>query len=84
MLLSDFDAGRLYETIPDFHNTKKRYEKLIADAQTDPMRRLAEVQEEYKWLLSVRGKACQLTELYEEGELPLRVTHNDIITEKPE
>ena len=77
MLLSDFDAGRLYETIPDFHNTKKRYEKLIADAQTDPMRRLAEVQEEYKWLLSVRGKACQLTELYEEGELPLRVTHND-------
>lgn len=41
------------------------------------MRRLAEVQEEYKWLLSVRGKACQLTELYEEGELPLRVTHND-------
>lgn len=77
MLLSDFDAGRLYETIPDFHNTKKRYEKLIADAQTDPMGRLAEVQEEYEWLLSARGKACQLTELYEEGELPLRVTHND-------
>ena len=77
MLLSDFDAARLYETIPDFHNTKKRYEKLIADAQADPFGRLAEAQAEYDWLLSVRRQACRLTELYEAGELPLRVTHND-------
>lgn len=77
MLLSDFDVGQLYETIPDFHNTKKRYEKLIVDAQADPMGRLDEAREEYDWLLSVRGQACRLTELYEMGELPLRVTHND-------
>ena len=36
MLLSDFDAARLYETIPDFHNTKKRYEKLIATRRRTP------------------------------------------------
>ncbi len=76
-LLSDFDAGRLYETIPDFHNTRKRYEKLVADAQADPMGRLAEARAEYDWLLSVRERACRLTELHEAGELPLRVTHND-------
>ena len=35
-LLADFDAAQLYETIPDFHNTKKRYEKLEADAAADP------------------------------------------------
>lgn len=26
MMLSDFDASALHETIPNFHNTKKRYE----------------------------------------------------------
>ena len=27
MMLSDFDASSLYYTIPDFHNTRKRYAK---------------------------------------------------------
>lgn len=77
MLLSDFDASSLYETIPDFHNTKKRYEKLIADAQADPQGRLSQVKEEYEWLMSVREQACRMTEMHEAGQLPLRVTHND-------
>ena len=29
------------------------------------------------WLLSVEDRACTLTDLYNRGELPLRVTHND-------
>ena len=41
------------------------------------MGRLAEARAEYDWLLSVRERACRLTELHEAGELPLRVTHND-------
>ncbi len=36
MALSDFDASRLFYTIPDFHNTRKRYETLIQDAEADP------------------------------------------------
>lgn len=77
MLLADFDAAKLHETIPNFHNTKQRYAKLIADAKLDPKGRLCEVQDEYNWLIGVKDKACRLTELYEAGELPLRVTHND-------
>ena len=77
MMLSDFDASLLHETIPDFHNTKARYAKLIEDAKADPCGRVAEVKEELDWLLSVQEKACKLTDLYEKGELPLRVTHND-------
>lgn len=77
MQLSDFDAAKLHETIPDFHNTKKRYAALIADAKADPRGRLCEVRTEYNWLLSVKEQACRLTELFEAGELPLRVTHND-------
>ena len=77
MMLSEFDASSLYYTIPDFHNTRKRYEKLKADMAEDPCGRVAEVREELDWLLSVEAEACKLTDLYEAGELPLRVTHND-------
>ncbi len=77
MLLSDFDASRLFYTIPDFHNTRKRYETLLLDAQADPCGRVAEVKEELDWLISVQEKACQLTDMYNAGQLPLRVTHND-------
>ena len=52
-ILSDFNAADLYYTIPDFHNTRKRYETLIADAEVDVCGRVAEVKEELDWLLSV-------------------------------
>ena len=77
MMLSEFDASSLYYTIPDFHDTRKRYEKLKADMAEDPCGRVAEVREELDWLLSVEDEACKFTDLYEAGELPLRVTHND-------
>jgi len=77
MLLSDFDAAQLNVTIADFHNTRKRYEKLIADAEMDPCGKVAEVRPELDWLLSVQDKACALTDMHARGELPLRVTHND-------
>ena len=77
MMLSEFDASSLYYTIPDFHNTRMRYEKLKTDMEEDPCGRVAEVREELDWLLSVEDEACKLTDLYEAGEMPLRVTHND-------
>lgn len=76
-LLADFDASRLHVTIPDFHDTRKRYEKLAADAEADCTGKTAEVREELDWLLSVRDQACILTDRYHRGELPIRVTHND-------
>lgn len=77
MLLSDFDASALYATIPDFHNTKKRYKAFAAHVEADPYDKCKDAQAEIDWLLSVREKACRLTTLYEENKLPLRVTHND-------
>ena len=75
--LSDFPAADLYETIPNFHNTPKRLETLFADAERDPVGRVAEVREELAYIASVREEAETLTRLYEAGKLPLRVTHND-------
>lgn len=77
MDLSDFDISELVETIPGFHNTRQRYEKLIASVKEDKAGRVAQVQEEIDFLLSVQDLACTLTDLNLQGELPLRVTHND-------
>ena len=77
MMLSDFDASQLFYTISDFHTTRKRYAKLKEDMEADPCGRVAEVRQELDWLLSVEDEACKLTDLFNEGKLPLRVTHND-------
>ena len=80
MLLSDFDAEQLFYTIPDFHNTRKRYEKLKADMASDPCGRVSDVRDELDWLLSMEDEACKLTDLFNAGKLPLRVTHAPIET----
>ena len=77
MQLADFEPDDLFETIPDFHNTRARYEKLWASVQADPVGRVAEVREELEWLRFVQDQACTLTDMLNAGELPLRVTHND-------
>ena len=76
-LLSDFDAGSLYETIPDFHHTEKRLERVFKSAKEDPYDRAKEVGEELCFLDSLRGKATELCRMRADGALPLRVTHND-------
>lgn len=75
--LSDFDGSVLYETIPDFHNTKKRLDTLFAHVAEDPCGRVAEVQKEIDYIASVREKAAELSVQFANGEIPKRVTHND-------
>ena len=75
--LADFDNNQLLETIPNFHNTRDRYRQLDAAIAANPRGRLAAVQDEVAFLMSVKDVACTLTDLREQGILPLRVTHND-------
>lgn len=77
MDLSDFNSKELYETIPNFHHTTKRFESLAATVAADTFGKVKEVQEELDYLFSVKETACRLTSLWEAGKLPLRVTHND-------
>ena len=77
MDLSDFDITQLIETIPDFHNTRQRYANFRKAVEENKAGRAAQVQEEIDFLLSVEDLACKLTDLYNAGKLPLRVTHND-------
>ncbi len=77
MDLADFDIRELMETIPGFHNTRQRYQNLIKAVQEDKAGRVCQVREEIDYLLSVQDLACRLTDLQNQGQLPLRVTHND-------
>jgi hypothetical protein len=77
MQLSDFDGSLLHETIPDFHNTKKRLDTLFADAERDVCGRVAEVKEELEYIRSVSDMAAELSIRFAKGEIPNRVTHND-------
>mgnify|MGYP000857327301 CR=1 FL=1 len=76
-LLSDLPMERLYETIPDFHNTKKRLDDLFEIVALDPIGRLREVREEIAFFERYRELASTLGNLLKKGEIPLRVTHND-------
>lgn len=75
--LADFEISLLNETIPGFHNTRSRYEKFLEAVREDAAGRADSVREEIDYLLSVQELACTLTDLQNQGQLPLRVTHND-------
>ena len=77
MDLADFDISELTETIPGFHNTRKRYEDFLRSVREDKAGRAHQVREEIDYLISQQDRACCLTDLYNAGKLPLRVTHND-------
>ncbi len=75
--LSAFPAETLHETIPDFHNTGKRFETFCKVLKEDPLGRAALAGPEIAFVLERESQMRILTDLLQKGELPLRVTHND-------
>ena len=75
--LADFNSAELFETIPNFHNTRERYRQLAEAVAANPKGRVEQVREELDYLMSVQDIACKMTDMLEKKELPLRVTHND-------
>ena len=75
--LSDYPVGQLVETIPNFHNTRKRYESFIAALQDDEMNRAHMVKAEIDFLIQREEQASILVDLLEKDQLPRRITHND-------
>lgn len=76
-LLSDFDASALFETIPGFHDTKKRYEKFLSAVNEDRLGRVKDALPEIEFVKSHDNLTHVLSDLLAKGQLPLRVTHND-------
>lgn len=76
-MLSDFPAEKLYETIPDFHNTVKRYNDFENSVKADKSGRAASVAEEIKFVQDRKHFANVVVDAMKEGKIPLKVTHND-------
>jgi Ser/Thr protein kinase RdoA (MazF antagonist) len=75
--ISDLPGKRFNETIPDFHNSIKRYEALEAAIGDDPKGRVRECEEEIEYARNNKELASQLIKLKEDGLIPERITHND-------
>ena len=76
-MLNDFPAECLYDTIENFHHTPLRYEALIKAIKDDKMGRAASVKKEIDFALERQKDASILIDAIANGEIPVRVTHND-------
>ena len=77
LLLSDYPAHLLHETIADFHNTPKRYENLMRAVEKDVCGRLKDVRADVEFAQQREAFCHILEDAHNSGKLPLRVTHND-------
>ncbi|MBC7743611.1 MAG: aminoglycoside phosphotransferase family protein [Flavobacterium sp.] len=76
-LLSDLDTNLLSETIPDFHNIKKRLLAFNAAITHDAFHRVNDVMTEINYVQSLSEDMCTIQQWGDEGKLPKRITHND-------
>ena len=76
-LLTTLPGPRLHETIPDFHNTRRRYENLLRAIDSDPLNRAAAVRPEIDFALQNEPLVDSLARLHAAGQIPERITHND-------
>lgn len=76
-LLADLPEPRLNETIPNFHNTCRRFEALEKAISDDICGRAAGVREEIAGIRALRDAALEVQCAYEAGLMPERTVHND-------
>lgn len=75
--LSDFPAQNLYETIPNFHHTRKRFEAFLRAVDNDERNRVKTCESETEFLMQRVALTSRLVDMLDRGELPERITHND-------
>jgi Ser/Thr protein kinase RdoA (MazF antagonist) len=76
-LLSDLNGQRLYETIPDFHHTPKRFAALEHAIESDHCNRARFARREIEFAVKQKPWIATLLEALARGDIPERVTHND-------
>ena len=76
-LLAAFPAEKLHETIPDFHNSVKRFARFKEVLEKDAFNRRKDCEEEVQFFLNHEKDLSYAVELLAKKELPLRVSHND-------
>lgn len=77
LMLTDMDAGLLYDTIPGFHNMELRLNQLKEALHGNKANRVASIQPEIDFVNHRAYSMCEILRLGNAGKLPLRITHND-------
>ena len=76
-ILTDLPDPPLYETIPDFHTTPKRFKTFHEVLQQDQHNRAKDVSPEIDFVLENADICDVLLNHASKGEIPIRTTHND-------
>lgn len=77
MLLDRFDSSKLFEVLPDFHNTVKRFDNFRRSLEADKLNRAKDVKREIEFALEREKITHTIVDLLASGKMPSRVTHND-------
>ncbi len=75
--MSDVDPSQVHTVIPNFHNTKSRYQDLEAAIAKDSTGRVRQVAREIAFVRARADKYGLISDALEKGEIPIRVCHND-------
>jgi aminoglycoside phosphotransferase (APT) family kinase protein len=76
-LLVDLPGTRLAETIPHFHNTRKRFAALQEAVKSDRANRAQEAKQEIAFALKQEKIVDVILNALAKRKLPERITHND-------
>jgi aminoglycoside phosphotransferase (APT) family kinase protein len=75
--LVDLPGERLLETIPDFHNTRKRFQALQEAVQKDHVNRAKDARPEIDFAQRHESLVDVILSAMQKGKIPERITHND-------
>jgi hypothetical protein len=75
--LADLPGGPVFESIPNFHNTPKRFENFLNSLKADKLNRAASAKKEIDFCLARQDKIGAVVKGLADGSIPTRVTHND-------
>ena len=75
--VSNMGGARLADTIPDFHNTRSRFDAFARAVEENRAGRKDSVAAEIDWVMQREPVADVLLDLHKAGKLPERITHND-------
>ena len=75
--MSDVSPADVFTVIPNFHNTRSRYEQLEQAIKADPKGRVKDVRQEIAFVRAHDTCFGVITDALESGLIPTRVCHND-------
>lgn len=76
-MLADLPGKPLHETIPDFHDIRKRLDTFHRVIEKDKAGRVADARKEIEEIIRREEEMKIILRLGDEGKIPLRITHND-------